>query len=459
MSGSNNPLLNQSATPQSAPGRGVRRLNNVPKIFIVSVLVVVGGTVIYTFHEREVANRAGIAGSDSDKAPVAGSASTALGDNPTTGMIPSGNQQPPATPQTLQNQPPAKRVLNPIEQAQLQAWQDYEQRKEALDQARFGALATAIGASQDVKVLSSSSFPSESSGAQIQLAQNTPPIGTAGSGQMATVPSLDTQTSGQPTTSSTVIGDGLLRGGLYGSSTTIPGANPNANDQTGKRNFLAQPGATGSDDVLASRITSPVSPYMVMAGTVIPATMIGGINSDLPGEIIAQVRQMVYDTATGQIPLIPQGARLVGVYHSGVSYGQTRVLVAWNRIIYPNGQSFDLGTMPGADEGGYAGFNDQVNNHYLKVFGTALIASVFSAGAQLSQPTSSSNNETASQVLTAAVGQQANTVGAQMIARGLDIQPTLDIRNGYRFTVMVTKDMVLQPWSGMPALPYGDPNR
>jgi type IV secretion system protein VirB10 len=242
--------------------------------------------------------------------------------------------------------------------------------------------------------------------------------------------------------------------GGFAPPTFIPPANPTANDQAGKRNFLAQPGSSANDDYLAARVTAPISPYEVKAGTVIPATMIGGINSDLPGTIIAQVRETVYDTATGQIPLIPQGARLVGVYHSGVTYGQTRVLVAWNRIIYPNGNSFDLGTMPGVDEGGYAGFEDQVNNHYLKIFGTALLASVFSASAQLSQPQSSSSaNYNSTQILSAAVGQQANQVGAQLISRGLDIQPTIEIRNGYLFNVMVTKDMVLTPWQGMAALP------
>lgn len=167
----------------------------------------------------------------------------------------------------------------------------------------------------------------------------------------------------------------------------------------------------------------------------------------------------MYDTATGKYLLIPQGSRLVGVYSSAITYGQSRVLVAWNRIIYPNGDSLDLGTMPGADQGGYAGFSDQVDNHYLRIFGSAILASVFSAGAQLSQPQNSNGTITSSQVLAASLGQQANNVGSMLIARGLDIQPTLKIRNGFLFNVMVTKDMVLQPWSGMPPLPYGAPGR
>ena len=187
--------------------------------------------------------------------------------------------------------------------------------------------------------------------------------------------------------------------------------------------------------------------------------MIGGIDSDLPGEIIGQVRENVYDTASGKYLLIPQGSRLVGVYSSAVTYGQTRVLVAWNRLIYPNGDSIDIGQMPGSDVGGYAGFNDEVNNHYLRIFGSAVLASLFSAGAQLSQPQNSNGTVNSTQILAASLGQQANTVGTMLISRGLDIQPTLKIRNGYLFNIMVTKDMVLQPWQGMQPLAYGTPGR
>jgi type IV secretory pathway VirB10-like protein len=169
----------------------------------------------------------------------------------------------------------------------------------------------------------------------------------------------------------------------------------------------------------------------VQAGTVIPATMIGGIDSDLPGEIIDQVRENVYDTATGKYLLVPQGSRLVGIYSSAVTYGQTRVLVDWNRIIYPNDNSIDLGQMPGSDVGGYAGFNDEVSNHYLRIFGTAILASLFSADAQLTQPQNSNGTITSSQILAAPPGQEANTIGTMLISRGLDIQ--LTIRNGYRF--------------------------
>jgi type IV secretion system protein VirB10 len=178
--------------------------------------------------------------------------------------------------------------------------------------------------------------------------------------------------------------------------------------------------------------------------------MIGGIDSDLPGQIIGQVAENVYDTKTGRYLLIPQGAKLVGTYDNSVTMGQSRVLVVWRRIIYPDASALDLDTMPGADQGGYAGFHDKVDNHYTKIFGSALMLSAFAAGIQLSQPQQGSVLQTPSsgQVAAAAVGQQLGTTGEQIMSRNLRIQPTLQIRPGYRFNVMVTKDLVVSPWRG-----------
>jgi len=172
--------------------------------------------------------------------------------------------------------------------------------------------------------------------------------------------------------------------------------------------------------------------------------LVSGINSDLPGQIMAQVSQAVYDTPTGKHLLIPQGSRLVGSYSSDVDYGQSRVLVAWQRIIFPDGKAMDIGSMPGADSGGFSGMNDKVNNHYVRVFGSALLMSGIVAGISLSQDrntSSTSDRETASSAMSEALGQQLGQVTAQMIAKNLNIAPTLEIRPGYRFNVMVTKDM------------------
>lgn len=195
---------------------------------------------------------------------------------------------------------------------------------------------------------------------------------------------------------------------------------------------------------LDAKPQAPRTPYTLRAGFVIPATLISGISADLPGQIMAQVAQNVYDTPTGNYLLIPQGARLVGRYASDVAYGQSRVLVAWQRIVFPDGKALDIGAMPGADRAGYAGFHDQVNRHYLRMFGSALLMSAVVAGITLSQDRErdlDGGRQRASDALSEALGQQLGQVTAQMIAQNLNVAPTLAIRPGYRFNVLVTKDL------------------
>jgi type IV secretion system protein VirB10 len=220
-----------------------------------------------------------------------------------------------------------------------------------------------------------------------------------------------------------------------------------ANGQGAKRAFLAGArNGPGSDYLLAEREAAR-SPYELKAGSVIPAVLVGGINSDLPGEILGQVTRNVYDTATGAHLLIPQGSKLVGTYDSAVTHGQSRVLVAWTRIIYPDASSLDIGAMPGVDRSGYAGYHDQVNNHFAQVFGSAMLVSLFSAAAQLSQPQATNGqNISASQTIAASMGQQMGQVGSEVVRRGLNIQPTLVIRPGYRMDILTTKDMIIRPW-------------
>jgi len=198
---------------------------------------------------------------------------------------------------------------------------------------------------------------------------------------------------------------------------------------------------------LGSEVEAPASPYTLRAGFIIPATLISGINSDLPGQIIGQVSQNVYDTATGKYLLLPQGSRLVGSYTSDVAYGQSRVMVAWQRIVFPDGKTLDIGAMPGSDEAGYSGFNDQVDNHYLRIFGSAILMSGITAGAAYSQDINHTTNvnaqPTAGSALSEALGQQLGNVTSQMISKNLNISPTLEIRPGFRFNVMCVKDLVM----------------
>lgn len=186
--------------------------------------------------------------------------------------------------------------------------------------------------------------------------------------------------------------------------------------------------------------------FQISAGFVIPATLISGIISELEGQLTAQVSQNVYDTATGNYLLIPQGAKLVGAYSNKVAYGQSRALVAWQRIVFPDGKSLDLGAMAGVDREGYSGFKDRVNNHYFRLFGSAILMSAVIAGVEISQDQAggSENVKRASDSLSEALGQQLGEATAQIISKNLNIAPTIEIRSGYVFNVAVTKDLVFK---------------
>jgi len=215
-------------------------------------------------------------------------------------------------------------------------------------------------------------------------------------------------------------------------------------DQKDKKAFLQAAKAEIATPTLAASVKPAQSPFEINSGTVIPAVLVTGLNSDLPGEIIGQVSENVFDTATGNHLLIPKGAKLFGQYDSQVSYGQNRLLVAWQRIIFPNGSTLEIGGMGGVDKTGSAGFEDQVDNHYWRLFTGALLTSIFSAGIQLSQPQTSNNNgvQGTGQTIGAAVGQQIGQLGVSISQKNLAIQPTIVIRQGYRFSVMVDKDAV-----------------
>lgn len=161
---------------------------------------------------------------------------------------------------------------------------------------------------------------------------------------------------------------------------------------------------------------------------------------------MAQVSRNVYDTPTGRYLLIPQGSRLIGSYNSGIQYGQSRILMAWQRIVFPDGRTLDLGAMPGADQAGYAGFHDQVNNHYFRLFTSAILLSGVIAGVELSQNKDTvggqnSDSQRTSDALSEALGQSLGQTLVELFRKNLSISPTLEIRPGYRFNVMVTKDM------------------
>lgn len=206
--------------------------------------------------------------------------------------------------------------------------------------------------------------------------------------------------------------------------------------------------AMDANGYLNQALQKPLSPHEITAGSIIPAVMITGVNSDLPGEITAQVRQNIYNSLDPSEVLIPQGARLIGEYSSQVAYGQSRVLVAWGRIIFPNGETIALQGMPGVDGIGEAGAHDLVDNHYWKIFGSSILVSLLGVGAQLSQPQSANalTSPNATQSAIAAMAQQMDSTGTNVLNKNLNIQPTLKIRPGYLFNVLVTRTMILPPY-------------
>jgi len=196
----------------------------------------------------------------------------------------------------------------------------------------------------------------------------------------------------------------------------------------------------------------PRAPFVIQAGDVLPALMLSEIDSSLPGQIIAQVSQHVYDTPTKTQLLIPQGTKLIGTYSSEVGYGQKALLVAWQRLGYPDGKTLDIGSMPGATGAGASGLTDLVNNHYIRLFGSALLMSAVTAGVTFSQQQAQGAGVpgqvaipqyNAGTAMSQALGQQLGQVTAQLIAKNLSIAPELTIRPGYRFNVVVVKDLVL----------------
>lgn len=193
------------------------------------------------------------------------------------------------------------------------------------------------------------------------------------------------------------------------------------------------------------RLAKPASPFVVQAGTIIPGALITGIRSDLPGQITAQVTENVYDTPTGRARLIPQGARLIGIYDSQVAFGQSRVLLVWTRLLMPNGRSIVLERQPGADAGGYAGLQDEVDNHWFELFKAAALSTLLSVGTELG---SSGNDSDIIQALRRGAGDSLNQTGQQVVRRNLNIQPTLAIRAGFPVRVIVNRDLVLEPYKG-----------
>ncbi|MFM2625773.1 TrbI/VirB10 family protein [Vibrio owensii] len=215
------------------------------------------------------------------------------------------------------------------------------------------------------------------------------------------------------------------------------------NKQDVKQAFSGQ---TRRNSYLIAGREKPLSPYELKVGTLIPATMISGVNSDLPGQVIASVSQNVYDSATGSHLLLPQGSKLYGVYDSQIAYGQSRVLMAWTRVNYPDGTTLELEGMGAIDSEGFAGFEDQVDHHYWKIFGNAFILGMITGATEAGISDSNSDETSTAESINNGVTQQFAETGSTLIEKNLDVQPTIVIRNGYKFNIMLNKDVVLHPY-------------
>lgn len=186
----------------------------------------------------------------------------------------------------------------------------------------------------------------------------------------------------------------------------------------------------------------PASPYQLMAGTIISASLLTGLNSDLPGTVIAQVTEHTYDSVTGQHLLIPQGSRLIGKYDSNIAVGQNRALVIWQRIIRPDGSSIVIDNLPGTDAAGYAGIADAVDYHTWELIKGIGLATLLGVGTELSL---GSNENELIQAIRESTQENINRAGQRIVERTLDIQPTITVRPGWPIRVIVNKDIILPP--------------
>jgi type IV secretory pathway VirB10-like protein len=477
MSTNNEDLMSPDASPGDQSKRsGVRRVNNVPLyilgggigVFLLIMILVASDRAAKQNTPTQAAKQAKAGNTNMFAKEIAGNRQDGIVQAktpqlvvpPASGSV--GIANPPVNLDAPPTPPTSAAMLPPSSQQQMAQMQP-PQRSQADEQAERIRTMKLQQFDEAVKSKSGMPFAPPRSAASSQATpMGTPNLGAPANREEALAriaavrQQLEAATRDDPTAAykarlqqlqAAGIGGGAAGAGAAGGAGQGAGfgSAPKLMQASASRNDVGQFAGSGQGDRwrLDSQPEAPRSPYELRAGFVIPATLISGINSELPGQIMAQVSQDVYDTPRGQHKLIPQGSRLVGSYTSDIAYGQSRILIGWQRIIFPDGKAMDIGSMPGADSAGYAGFKDQVNNHYFRLFGSAFLMSAVTAGVALSQPDQGPNNSrpTASSAMSEALGQQLGQVTAQIISKNLNISPTLEIRPGYRFNVMVTKDM------------------
>lgn len=471
------PLMSPDASPTSisAPNSGVRRVNNVP-LFIaggiaLAFVLVMAFVASQRAHDRDAPAEAKVETTTSTKSlanevTANYSAEGVIPADMQDGVVPDANSQSPSEQQTKEEPKAASSTPGAAQLAVPIAKTDGVDLD--LPPQPSGAGSLALPAVDDegmrrIKNRKMQELETALSGkTTVQAQYGTGANGSASSltdrdAQLAKIAEArrlaDQQQSIDPTASyqaklaqlrQAAAASGSGNGGGVGGGASAEGS------ASSVRNDVNQFSNNSAVDrwKLESEMDVPKSACVLRAGYVIPALSLTAITSDLPGQIEAQVSENVYDTATGKCLMIPQGARLVGQYSSEVIYAQERLMSGWQRIVFPDGRALDIGAMPGADGAGNAGFKDQVDHHYLRVFGSATMMSVITAGVTISQGSSSSSssgsstsNQRASDALSEALGQQLGQASAQMLMKNLNVAPTINIRPGYRFNVTVTKDI------------------
>ena len=442
-------LENEDAlSPAQSPGvasesSGVRRVNNLPLFLVGGATLAFLVIMVLVAVDRAAKQNRAADKAERDNGINTSRAAHEIAGNYLSGIIPMATQPLDSPPLPMSSEVPALTVARPtnFDAPPLPPRQPPKAEDELtarIRQVKLQQFEEAVKAKTAVSVAAPRSPGSAPVASSAQQAQWAP--------QLAANPKPETDPITAYKKRLAQLKDaGIINGG--GSAEQTPQL-LNTGASTDNKNNINQFANTGQGDRwrLDSKPEPPHSPYELRAGFVIPGTLISGVNSQLPGQIMAQTSQDVFDTATGNYKLFPQGCRLVGTYSSEVAYGQARVLVAWQRIIFPDGKAMDIGAMPGADGAGFAGFKDQVDNHYARIFGSALLMSAITAGvaySQQNQNTGSLYAPNAQSTLSSALGQQLGQATVQMISKNMNIAPTLEIRPGYLFNILVTKDLAL----------------
>lgn len=429
--------LKLGGTPEVQQNSGMRRLNRLPVIVVIVLVVAFVAVILYGLSSRGLYFR-----KDPGIGQPSGNPASTFADQikrgVSDGIIGEPQQQPTFQPTPVENKQPAAGTgvmsTQPLPQEETRGGQELE--PEAIWRARLEreekeqylrerhrqrmARLQANDAAYDAPIAIDRG---KLAGGDEEISGTSKRAGSGMSSASATGSASDLYAA-------------ALRAGLGG-------ANVDPNGQRGKEDFF------NSDlkelGYLPNRVVPQQSPYELKRGSVIPATLVTGINSDLPGRITAQVSQNVYDSATGHYLLVPQGTKLFGRYDSKVSFGQSRALVVWTDIIFPNGSTLQIGGMAGTDAQGYGGFRDKVDRKWFQTFGSAILIAVIGAGVDMAIPQDRNAFGSSNSAEDAARRNFAETFGRtadRTIQRNMDVQPTLKIRPGYKFNVLVDQDVI-----------------